>query len=416
MAGLRPHRAEGRHDVESPEALLISAFLELGEFDPARHHISDDDIEAWRQLWDFCIAYQSKSGEAPPLSLVTKRFPDFELTSDVNIAWAASEVLDASADRRIRNAMAAGAAALAEGDTSAAYDLVTGIDRPRAFAKEPASIFDHSLLEERFDLGRIEVPWPTLQFLTKGGIGAGELWYVAARFGNRKTWSLTKIAARAAEVGVRVGFASLEMPAGEIATRLLLSLAGRDPELIKGLASEDIFERKKVQDVLLERTPGTISVYDPSHGPVSSTEHIRSMAVDYDLVVLDHVGLMRSKDGKRAIDDWRVQALISNVLREITLETSTAIVAAAQINREGENEGSARAPKAKNLSGSDALGQDGDVVVTQKNLGSRTGVMSAEKVRNGKGGRWYTRFEPDLGRLGDEISEELARDLMDDDD
>lgn len=412
MAGLRPHRSEDREDDEAPEALLISAFLEEGEFQLAKHHVDHDDIEAWRKLWDFCWEYQLKAGGTPPLSLVKKRFPDFVLTKDVNTSWAADQVLQASASRKLRHAMAAGAAALRDGDVGEAYEAITGLERPRAFAKEPKSIFDHALLEDQFDLGHIEVPWPTLQHLTKGGVGAAELWYLAARFGNRKTFSLTRMAARAATVGCRVGFASLEMPAGVIAQRVLAELAGRDEAMLSALRSDDVFERKRVQDRLLERTPGTVSVYDPSDGPVSSTEHIRSMCADFDIVFMDHVGLMRTKDGKRAIEDWRIQATISNILREITLETSTPLVAAAQINREGENVGSARAPKASHLAGSDALGQDADVVLTQKNLSKRVGVMSAEKVRNAPVGNWYVRFEPDKGRH-EEINHDQALELMD---
>lgn len=415
MAGLRPHRsAEDREDEQAPEALLISAFLDEGDFALAKHHVESDDVEAWRRLWDFCVDYQHKAGYAPALSLVRKKFPDFEHTPDVNTAWAADQVLQASASRRMRTAMAAGAAALTEGDIAGAYELISGVTRPRAFARDPASIFDHALLEERFDLGHIEVPWPTLQHLSKGGIAAAELWYLAARFGNRKTFSLCNMAARAAEVGCRVGFASLEMPAGTIATRILKRLAGRDVHMLAALDSDDIRERKQVQDELLERTPGTVSVFDPSMGTVNSTEHIRGMCADYDVVFMDHVGLMRTKDGKRAIEDWRVQATVSNILREITLETSTSIVAAAQINREGENVGSARAPKASHLAGSDALGQDADVVITQKNLSKRVGVMSAEKVRNAPVASWYTRFEPAKGRF-EEITHEIALDLMDQD-
>lgn len=303
------------------------------------------------------------------------------------------------------------AAALREGDLAGAFDAIEHVERPRGFTREPADIFDHALLEDRFSQGHIEVPFPTLQRLTNGGIGAGELWYWAARFGQGKTHSLTGIAARAAEVGCHVGIASLEMPAGEIATRVLRRIAGKDAVLLGKLDSEDILERKKAQDELLERTAGTIRVFDPSYGTINTTAHISSMCQDYDLVLGDHVGLMRNHEGKRAIDDWRVLAQISNVLREITLESSTPVAFAAQVNREGENPGSAKAPKANHLAGSDALGQDADVVVTQKKLSKRVAVYSAEKVRNGPVGHWYTRFDPAKGRF-EEIDYDTALEIM----
>ena len=413
MGALRPHQSSGDHeDHESPEALLISAFLETGAFEAEKHHIEPDDIESWRQLWDFCMDYQDKAGHAPPMSLVSKRHPDFSLIPDISVEWAASEVRKVAAERRLRHAGAAMAAALRDGDLEGAFDAVTDIRKPRGFTKEPASIFDHAVMEQHFDVGHIEVPWPTLNRATNGGIRNGELWWIAARFGQRKTFSLLNMAARAADVGCRVGIASLEMPAGDIAARTLRYLAGRDAEILKHLDSDDVFERKKAQDELLERTPGSISVYDPSHGMINTVEHIREMCMDYDVVFLDHVGLMRNKDGKRAIDDWRVQATISNQLREVTLSTMTSVVGAAQINREGDNPGSAAPPKAKNLAQSDALGQDADVIVTQKGLSKRVTVHSAEKVRNAEGlKKWYSRFDPAKNRF-EEIDYDKALELM----
>lgn len=393
---------------------MISAFLETGSFELQRHHLASDMVVAWRRLWDFCVDYQVKSGCAPPLSLVRIRFPDFELTPDISVEWAADNLRKAAALRQARTQMGIAAMAAADEDLSGVFEALEAVERPHGFSHEPASIFDHSLLEERFDLGHIEVPWPTLNRLSSGGIAKAELWYVAARFSNGKTFSLCRMAARAAEVGMRVGYASLEMPSAQITERILAGLCGTDSALFARLTGDDIGARKQAQDQLMARTPGSVSIYDPHHGSVNTIGHITDMCADYEVVFLDHVGLMRNSDGKRAIEDWRTQAAISNQLRELTLDSGTSVVAAAQINRAGEVLNSPYPPKAKDLAQSDALGQDADVVITQKKLSRRVLVQGAEKMRNGATGRWWARFDPARNRFN-EVSFDDARALMDDD-
>lgn len=411
---LRHSQGEDSENSHSPEAYLISALLEEGAFTPGRYHVAREHIEAWAAPYEWCESYQERAGAAPPVELFLAHFPDFELVGGISASWAADRVLMAAASRRLRVGMQEAAMQLRDGDVGRAYDLIGAVPAPRLFVREPSDVFDHGVLEGRFGLDRHEVPWPTLQRLTRGGIIAGELVYLAARLANGKSWSLCSMAARCAEAGARVGYDSMEMPAGDVAGRILAKLAGHDQELLDMLRGEDSFDRKRAQDALLNRTPGSVRIYDPGMGNIHSVEHVRWMCSDFDIVFVDHVGLMHTGDGKRAIEDWRVQATISNVLREITLSTSTTVVGAAQINREGERGGS-RPPGAKNLAGSDALGQDADIVVTQRMLSPRIVMMSAEKVRNGPTGRWYTRFEPSRGRF-EEIGKDLAETMMEEDD
>jgi len=104
-------------------------------------------------------------------------------------------------------------------------------------------------------------------------------------------------------------------------------------------------------------------------------------------------------------------ASISNSLKTIALAQGTAMLCAAQINRDGDT-GSAP-PKVKNLAQSDALGQDGDVVLTMrakpKNVATH---FSIEKNRHGLSGiPFFTTFDPNTGTYT-EISGEHAEDLV----
>jgi replicative DNA helicase len=87
------------------------------------------------------------------------------------------------------------------------------------------------------------------------------------------------------------------------------------------------------------------------------------------------------------------------------------MVCAAQINRDGET-GNAP-PKVKNLSQSDALGQDADVVLTMRAKPHDVATdFSIEKNRHGSSGiRFYTTFDPNTG-VFTEISAEQAEDAV----
>lgn len=398
--------------VTSPEALLISALLESGQFTPEQVYVVDEDIEAWKKLWVFCCEYQLKAGCAPPQALVMARFPEFDLTPSISLPWAASKVREAAAARALRSQSREMLAALAADDLDGAFSAIETLKRPRGHRKDPANIFDHSVLEETFEVSKIEVPYRTLMVATHGGIGPAELWYLAARLGQGKSWELGGYAGKAATCGVNVGYVSLEMPCAPVTRRILMRMINtrKERELTAMLCSDDRGKVKEATDIIALRTPGKVDVVDPSHGRVNTTASIMEMATEYDLVVVDHVGLLMTSDGRRAIDDWRAQALISNVLREITLATGTPILAAAQVNREGERTGGHHPPKVSQLSQSDSLGQDADVVVTMNRLSERVMVHSAAKVREGPNLKWYTRFDP-AKNLFHEISKDEAVDM-----
>ena len=138
---------------------------------------------------------------------------------------------------------------------------------------------------------------------------------------------------------------------------------------------------------------------------------VAARACEYDLIIVDYVGLMAQDGGGRAIDDWRVMASISNALKITALSQKTALLCAAQINREGENGSSP--PKVKNLAQSDALGQDGDVVLTMRSKPHDVAThFSLEKNRHGASGiQFWTTFSPNTG-VFTEISRDHADDLV----
>jgi replicative DNA helicase len=136
---------------------------------------------------------------------------------------------------------------------------------------------------------------------------------------------------------------------------------------------------------------------------------VNSRANDFDLSVIDYVGLMRNDEGLPAIKDYRIIAEISNGLKATCLAKMHPIIAASQINRDGVNERQWRPPKLHTLAQSDHLGNDGDVVITMKRFGLGAAVSSIEKNRHGASGEvYFNRFNANHGDFS-----EITRDEAD---
>ena len=89
----------------------------------------------------------------------------------------------------------------------------------------------------------------------------------------------------------------------------------------------------------------------------------------------------------------------------------TPILGAAQINRDGDS--GRNPPDVKNLAGTDALGQDADVVVTMRAKPKDVAaVFALPKNRHGPAKmRWWTKFDVNNGDFA-EITEDQAEDLV----
>lgn len=412
---LRPASGATSEDEgpESPEALFISALLDSGEFKPEAFRITPEHLSCWGKLFAFCVEYQIRGGTAPPMDLVLAKFPDFEFRA-CQPGWAAHQLHQSHASKQLRIKLREAIKKLDEGELDSAYHALEQIQRPRSVRRKPNSIFDHQLHAEQFDIPSITVPYLTLGRAT-GGIYPADLWYLAGRPGTGKTWNLCEYAAKAVGEGCRVKYLSLEMRSDRIAMRALKCMANvKELAVLNSAAvNKDREALKKTIDDIKLRMPGTFEVVDPSHGRVT-TNVVREHMDDCDLLVVDHAGLLITADGRRAIDDWRAMALISNMMKEYALETSVPILAGAQLNRTADS-ASPRPPKLSQLSQSDALGQDADVVVTMKRLSKHVMIQSAEKVREGEGMLWYSMFDPSKADFS-EMKKDQAIEFMSTDD
>lgn len=389
------------------EAFFITALIESGRYNPGRYSVADHHFTAHKDVHAWCKEYSDHAGTAPTMDILRLKFPRFPVLPEaMSPEFAAQDMVTAWATKHLLGAMTKATNLLREDDLSQA----TGVLRAALTNATPAltkgtGVSDFSDIEAA--QGTIKIPVgfedSSLQKYT-GGIGPGELWYVAARLGIGKTWDLILRSVIAAEAGMNVVFFSTEMPAKSVKERIhrvaLRHLKGGDFDLLTLKQLREHMEAWQAQ-------AGRITIYDPSAGPCDATR-IAAAAAEDTLIVVDYMGLMRATSGARAIEDWRAAATISNELKETTLEYKVPIICAAQINREGQKSKNAGA---EHLSQSDALGQDGDVIVTIKDYSTRVRLNALVKNRHGiQGVRWFTQFEPASAAFED-ISSEKAYSL-----
>jgi hypothetical protein len=126
------------------------------------------------------------------------------------------------------------------------------------------------------------------------------------------------------------------------------------------------------------------------------------------VVILDHIGHLKTASGGRMVDDHRLMAATSNELREHVLTTNGILFYVAHANRQGDS--NKHPPKLVHMAESDWLGRDATNVITMCAPSENVRYLSLEKNREFKGGKWAVRFDPDNGRY-EEITNEVAEDL-----
>lgn len=403
----------------SSEAYLISALLSAKDAHAAeRLGITPDMFAGYAAEYRFLLSYTQAYGECPSPEAVAQRFPGFVYVPNEDVRFSADDVRDEHNRRELAKTVRATAEQLRHGDIDTAM-LEWGSYAPaRSVSALRDTLADDSFLDDwTVSDDVIECPWPSLQRMT-GGIGIGQYWTVAARLGVGKSWTAATFAVKAALAGRRVLVWSLEMPERQYKTRLHALLA---PHLgIEAPFSElkaRTYPRSSYKELLgsiRDNVAGSVFVLDTSHGMITPAT-IAAYADAADLHVVDHIGLMRATAGSRAVADWRVQAEISNELKEVAVSKRTRILSLAQINREGDTNGW-KPPRTKHLAQSDAIGQDSDVVIPMKKYSDTVMTYLIDKNRDGPSDRvFWSRFDVENGEMT-EITRDTADKIKDGED
>lgn len=397
----------------SAEALLINALINTGDALGAEvAGITPEMLLGYQTEYRWLLNYNQIYGKCPSQESIQHKFPAFPLTDHQDVPYLLEEVRYAYTKQQMVRVVKNAANFLQEGDLDEAMLTIAGFTPPQLSQPLRNALHDESFFDTYHEsIDSIRMPWMTLDRIT-GGMREGDLWYVAARLGQGKTWTLGSVICDALLQGRDVALYSLEMPEAQVRTRMHVMLGARLGFDVDHVSMRDrvydIGQYRKIMAAIKSEVSGQLFIKDSSSGRISPVT-IQGLANQAELHVVDYVGLMSSSSGARAIDDWRHQASISNQLKEVALSKNTRILSAAQINRDGDNAGK-HPPKVKNLAGSDALGQDADVVIAHKRYSKTAMVYNIEKSRHGEGDvEFWTKFEPNTGDFT-EISQDAADD------
>jgi hypothetical protein len=386
QSNVRPLRPQDADEI-NVEALALSALLTEETWKAPIMGVTDEMFVSFGPVFEWCASYATTAGSTPPIEVVASKFPQLEIVAGYNLDFAVKELKTAHAERVARIYLHAAAQDLSRGDLGAYRRHLLAATKETTPEVRPVSITDTSLwVTQTTDVG-LHLDEGMLTAMT-GGIREGDLWLYAARLAVGKSWRLVDSAVYAALAGTCVTYFSLEMTAAQVARRAADIIGGGAPTGAGKLAAA------------LEKSGGALNVFDPSHGR-ATPDMVASAAGDGSrLAVVDHLGLMFSNKGTRSIDDWRIAADISNTLKEVALAHKLPILAAAQINRTGVS--SSTAPAAHQLAGTDAYGQDADIILTMRRASERVLVNRLAKNRWGRAEvMWYTRFLPATGQFTD---------------
>jgi replicative DNA helicase len=270
------------------------------------------------------------------------------------------------------------------------------------------------------EYGQAGIPtgFPTLDERT-GGPQPGQVWIMAARLGQGKTWSLARWACAAAFSGYNIQYDALEGTRPEIAMRIhTFASSEYGKEVFKNLdlSMGKNFSPRAYKEFLYNLrndVKGRMHIADTSKGPISPLSIAAQIERNkVDALFLDYITLMDGSDGSGS-DDWKSIGRLSKSLKQIAQNYEVPIIAAAQLNREAANVKDFASPH--NIAESDAIGRDADAVIVARQLSRHTMGFKLVKFRHGRDGyTWYCRFLPNTGHFEeitfDEMQDAVAED------
>ncbi len=212
-------------------------------------------------------------------------------------------------------------------------------------------------LTQKIELSGISTGFTKLDNLIDG-FQPGHLITIGARPGVGKTWAALNFTYQISiKQRKKVLFISLEMSAEAITYRLLGILSGINPKIIKR-GSFNSEESKKIGIAYesLEKLSIYI-IYDPS---LSYLENLKTFIdeceSDYDLIIIDHIGLIKTNAKDRVAQVTEV----TRYLKLLAVNRKIPVIELAQINRGGDKPGMS---KLSDLRESGSIEQDSDLII-----------------------------------------------------
>lgn len=254
--------------------------------------------------------------------------------------------------------------------------------------------------------------YPSIDRITMGW-QKSDLIILAARPSVGKTAFALNIARNAAvDYNMPVAFFSLEMPAIQLAKRLMTSESSLSADKIKGGAKLEDYEWDQLNYKLKALLKSPLYVDDTPSLPIMEFRTkvkrlVKSKGVR--LVVVDYLQLMQGPSDLRAMREQEVAA-ISRTLKATAKEMDVPIIALSQLSRNAvQRERSNGKPQLSDLRESGAIEQDADMVIfvhrpdylglSETPDGKETTQIIIAKHRNGETADINMRFKSEQVRF-----------------
>ena len=235
------------------------------------------------------------------------------------------------------------------------------------------------------DRNPIPTPWPHINEMLQGGLGAGDVGIIFGNPGGGKSWMLTALGAMPVSLGYTVAHYTLELSEGYMGRRYDATFTGLKVQEL-GLHRQEVNE-------MIEKLKGKLIIKEFSMGKasISSIEaHIQKMTdlgTRPDLIIIDYVDLLKSKrksiDRKDEIDDIYIST--KDLARDLKLPIWTV----SQVNRAGAKDDVIEGDKAAG-SYNKIMIADFALSLSRKRLDKVNGTGRAHIMKNRYGGDGMT--------------------------
>ena len=271
---------------------------------------------------------------------------------------------------------------------------------------------DVERMQTQTGLSGVPSGYPSIDRITMGW-QASDLIILAARPSVGKTAFALNIARNAAvDHNMPVAVFSLEMPAIQLAKRLMTSESGLPAEKIKGGQKLEPYEWEQLEFKLKALSKAPLYVDDTPSLPIMEFRTkvkrlVKTKGVR--LVIVDYLQLMQGPAELRGLREQEVAA-ISRTLKATAKEMNVPIIALSQLSRNAVNrQGSNGKPMLSDLRESGAIEQDADMVMfvhrpdylglSETPDGKETTEIIIAKHRNGETADIPLRFKSELVRF-----------------
>jgi replicative DNA helicase len=228
-----------------------------------------------------------------------------------------------------------------------------------------------------------------------GGFFPGELIVLAARPGLGKTSLALQIAYHLAAKSKLVYFASLEMSAAELSTRLACSLSGVSSRLVRtGRLEQPDFAA--LNESMQSQSVANMDIHDQPGLTVAEIRRQIRKRKKHGLVlaVIDYLQLLTPED--RKVPREQQVARMTTLLKQTAREYEIPILCLCQLNRQADGE---EQPQLSHLRESGAIEQDADMVLflaphKPTDLQRNNATLCVKKNRNGETGNLPLDWHP----------------------